>query len=340
MKKIIINTFLFSFLVLSGCLKDAPITQATTEQNSSADILIYLETQGDFINSPLMPSLITATELFNNPDNKIIIDIRSISNFNVGYIQNALNIKPADIINFIKTTEPNNTIVLVSLTGQSASYYTGLLRLNGYTNVFALKYGMSSWNIDFAVPWKINNQRTTFFTNKVFNKPPFSTLPEINFASTEGNIKEKINRRIQGLMNNTFSENDIVDVSITVSNLIDIYSPSRGDYLNTFVVCYAQNLDEYIVGSSSISNPGHLPTAVYYQANNFGASDLRSTAFLQTIPNNKDIVVYSRIGHSSAFITAYLNLLGYRAKSLLFGMRWLVGFNLTEVNNYSYVTGP
>ena len=57
------------------------------------------------------------------------------------------------------------------------------------------------------------------------------------------------------------------------------------------------------------------------------------------IPNNKDIVVYRRIAHSNAFITAYLRLLEYRAKSLLFGIRWRVDFSLTEVRNYPYVTG-
>jgi rhodanese-related sulfurtransferase len=339
MKKLFINIITVSFLILSGCLKDAPITQATTEQNNSADILVYLETQGDYINSPLMPSLITAGDVFGNPDDKIILDIRSASDFAEGHIQNAINIKPSDLLNFVKTSDPNKTVVIVSLTGQSASYYTGLLRLDGNTNVFALKYGMASWNIDFAGSWTNDDQPTTYFTNKVFNKPPFSALPEFTFANIEGNLKEKINTRIQKLMNNTFSEDDISDASVSVYNLLDIYSPSRGDYLNTFIVSYAQNLSEYLAGNF-ISNPGHLPTAVYYQANNFGASDLRSTAFLQTIPNDKDIVVYSRIAHSSAFITAYLRLLGYRAKSFLFGMRWLVGFNLTEVRNYPYVTGP
>ncbi|HED07845.1 MAG TPA: hypothetical protein ENI57_07005 [Ignavibacteria bacterium] len=340
MQKILVNIITVSFLILSGCLKDAPITQATTEQNNSADILVYLETQGDYINSPLMPSLIKAGDVFSKPDDKIILDVRPASDFTKGHIQNATNIKSSDILNFIKTADPNKTIVIVSLTGQSASYYTGLLRLDGYTNVFALKYGMASWNMDFASPWLNEDQPTAYFTNKVFNKPSFSALPEVTFASTKGNIKEKINTRIQGLMKNTFIEYDVSDASVSVFNLLDIFSPSRGNYLNTFVVCYAQNMDEYLSGKS-INSPGHLPTAVYYQANNFGQSDLRSTAFLQTIPNNKDIVVYSRIAHSSAFITAYLRLLGYRAKSLLFGMRWRMGFNwTTEVKNYPYVTGP
>ena len=340
MKKIIINTLVISFLVFSGCLKDAPIIQANSEENNSADILIYLESQGDYINSQLMPSLITSTEVFNNTGDKIILDVRPASEFTSGHIQNAINILPRDLYDFVSTADPNKKIVIVSLTGQSASYYTGLLRLAGFTNVFALKYGMASWNMDFASSWVAKDQTTTFFTNKVFNKPTISTLPNITFSNTDGEIKEKINSRIKELMSNSFSENLKSDVSVSVDDLLDIYSPSRSNYLNTFIVCYAQNLGEYIVGNSSISNPGHLPTAVYYQANNFGASDLRSTAFLQTIPNDKDIVVYSRIAHSSAFIVAYLRLLGYNAKSLLFGMRWMVAFDSSEVKNYPYVTGP
>jgi len=93
----------------------------------------------------------------------------------------------------------------------------------------------------------------------------------------------------------------------------------------------------------NLTNPGHITTSVYYQDNDFAASDLRSTAFLQTIPNNKEIVVYSRIAHSSAFITAYLRLLGYNARSLLFGMKWRFdladGFDLSEVHNYPFITG-
>ena len=37
-------------------------------------------------------------------------------------------------------------IILVSEDGQQASYTTCLLRLMGYGNVFAMRWGMSSWN--------------------------------------------------------------------------------------------------------------------------------------------------------------------------------------------------
>jgi len=274
MKQLIINTFTISILILSGCLKDGPITQATSEQNNSADILIYLESQGDYINSQSMPSLKTSVEVFNNPSDKIILDVRSASEFASGHIQNAINILPSDLFNYVNTHDANKTIVIVSLSGQSASYYAGLLRLAGFSNIFTLKFGMASWNKDFASSWLFHNQQTTYFNNKVFNKPNPSSFPGITFASSNGSIKDKIQTRIQELISNTFSESGKSDASITANELNEIYSPSSNIYPNTFVVCYAQNLGEYLLGSG-IGNPGHLPTAVYYQANNFGASDFK-----------------------------------------------------------------
>jgi len=236
MKKLILNILLILFIALNGCLKDAPIVQATSEQNNSADILIYLESQGDFINSQSMPSLITSVEVFNNPSDKIILDVRSASEFASGHIQNAINILPSDLFNYVKTQDPNKTIVIVSLSGQSASYYAGLLRLAGFSNIFALKFGIASWNMNFANIWINANQSitTTHFTNLAFDKPNISALPDITFTNAEGNIKEKINSRIQELMSDTFLEDNISEVSISVGDLINIHSPSRGDFLNTF----------------------------------------------------------------------------------------------------------
>ena len=340
MKSIIVKTYLILLILISGCLKDSPVLQANIEKNNSADILIYLESHGDFINSSEMPSLITSDTVYNNLSDFIIVDIRQTSDFTAGHIQNAVNILHTNLYDFVSSQVPTKTIVIVSTNGQAGSYYTGLLRLAGFTNVFALKYGMASWNIDFANSWINEEQDKTNFNNIVNNKPSISALPEINFSNSEGNIKEKINNRIKELMNISFDDIFSSNISVTVNDLNTIYSSINGDYLNTYIVCYGQNQGEYFLGQNGqLNNPGHLPTAVYYQANNFGASDLRSTTFLQTIPSNKEIVVYSKIAHSSAFITAYLRLLGHNAKSLLFGMRWRFGFDISEVKNYPYVTG-
>lgn len=42
-------------------------------------------------------------------------------------------------------------------------------------------------------------------------------------------------------------------------------------------------------------------------------------AFLSTLPTNQTIVPFCFTGQHSAFVTAYLNIIGYDAKSLLYG---------------------
>ena len=41
-------------------------------------------------------------------------------------------------------------IVIISESGQSAAYYTALLRLGGFNNIYSMEYGMAVWHQDFA----------------------------------------------------------------------------------------------------------------------------------------------------------------------------------------------
>ncbi len=93
-------------------------------------------------------------------------------------------------------------------------------------------------------------------------------------------------------------------------------------------------------------DPGHIPGAVQYTPR----SDLKLGTFLRTLPTNKTIVVYCYTGQTSSFITAYLRLLGYDAKSLLYGgngmihdlmlTKGMTTFKTSDIMRYPYVTGP
>ena len=45
---------------------------------------------------------------------------------------------------------------------------------------------------------------------------------------------------------------------------------------------------------------------------------------LTTLPTDKSIAVYCYTGQTSAFLTAYLRLLGYDAKSVLYGTNAMI----------------
>jgi rhodanese-related sulfurtransferase len=47
-------------------------------------------------------------------------------------------------------------------------------------------------------------------------------------------------------------------------------------------------------------------------------------ADLKTLPTDKPVVVYCYTGQTSAFMAAYLRLLGYDAKSLKFGTNGMI----------------
>ena len=95
---------------------------------------------------------------------------------------------------------------------------------------------------------------------------------------------------------------------------------------------------------------GHSPGTVHYYHEPF--YELRSSSSLQTIPTNKEIIIYSYSGQLSAFVVAYLRVLGYNAKSLKYGASQLIYprllwseftspfvFDSSKVMNYPYVIG-
>ncbi|HRY98386.1 MAG TPA: response regulator, partial [Bacteroidales bacterium] len=75
---------------------------------------------------------------------------------------------------------------------------------------------------------------------------------------------------------------------------------------------------------------------------------IRSQADLKTLPTDKPVVVYCYTGQTSAFMAAYLRLLGYDAKSLLFGGNGMIYDNMAaaglttwkpdQIMGYDYVT--
>jgi rhodanese-related sulfurtransferase len=100
-----------------------------------------------------------------------------------------------------------------------------------------------------------------------------------------------------------------------------------------------------------IENTYHPLNVVFYKVPP-DPSDFRSTSYLQTLPINKPIAIYSGTGQESAFYTAYLRLLGYDVKSILFGANNLLyemlfrspeirifAFTSSSIMNYPYVTG-
>ncbi len=105
--------------------------------------------------------------------------------------------------------------------------------------------------------------------------------------------------------------------------------------------------DYYIINywGAKHYNMGHIGGAVQYNPK----ESLGLDTDLLTLPTDKTIVVYCFTGQHSAFVTAYLRILGYDAKSLKYGANSFMnsmmldetighGFSDKQIHDYKFET--
>ncbi len=348
-KKILFRiSFLLIFAYLfQSCLKDSVSPEVSFNLSTSYLLLKYVEEKGDYINSADMPSILDVDDVQNNLGTYLILDIRSINDYEIGHIPGAINILPDSLIDYLTSKNAANTypkVVIVSTAGQASSYFTSLLRLYGFNNVYSLSFGMAQWNNAFSEVWQNNldSQMIIYnFNNVVYQFGPKYPLPKFNLKYPDSSIQQNTNARIIQLIKEGFTD----------QNAYQKVYQGGSKYLNPsdfYIACYG-TFDLYMHDKANTPGSGHFENALLYQP----MRDLKSTEYLQTLPNDKSILVYSISGQQSAFVVAYLRLLGYDAKTLMYG-----GCNLfynhllfrinyftpyvflkDEIRNYAFVTG-
>ena len=294
----------------AGCSTDETTAPPVTV-NESEVLVQYLEsTGGDFINTSA-PPMITATDvnaLINSADslNIAILDIRSATDFGTGHIKHSVNVTVADILNYYQTNNLSGKakVIITCYTGQTAGFATTILRLAGYSNVFDLKWGMCSW----AYPDKWNNAKNNGQNNSI-------TIQTTNNAKNSvANVP-------------TLTTGKTTGAEILTNRLSTIATEGFGAASIDRTALYANRSNYYIVNywSETDYNIGHIEGAIQYTPK----FALKLANDLKTLPTDKTIVVYCYTGQTSAHVAAFLRLLGYDAKSLLYG-----------TNNLFYDTMP
>ncbi len=270
----------------------------TVEINQEAKLLLdYLAETGDYVNSREFPSLIGAEATEKAlAGNTLVIDIRKPETFEKGHIKGAVNVEIGGLTDYfankIKPFEYDK-IILACYSGQSSSYSTSLLRLMGYGNVYSLRYGMSGWNPKMDNKWLENigsNYEENLETTDIPKAEP-GDFPLLNTGKTTG--AEIFDERISSLFA------DYPNATISADT---VFSHPEKYYIINY-----ERKDKY--------EAGHIPGAVRYKT----GGTLGILSEMQTIPADREIVVYCGTGHNSAFVTAYLRLFGYNAKTLRFG---------------------
>ncbi len=355
MKKISYNICIIvvGISIFEGCLKDdiSPLIPSIS-LSDNAMLLGYIETNGNYINSKDMPSIMDPDEVYTNLDNYLIIDVRSEIEYSSGHISGAVNILNDSLIEYCSAHNISRypKVVILSGDGQSSAYYTCLLRIYGFNNVYSLLFGMALWNRVFSDDLiehsKDNDIIHHLDGSKLYPGNPNYKLPDIQIDLQNNNKQNIVKNLIENIVKEGFDSSKTLYLSPPDTTTI----PEGGIKIN-FYLSGEDISDYYIICVGSISfYIGHLPGAYFYFDNDF-----KSTTNIQTIPPDKKIVVYSVSGQVSAFVTAYLRLLGYDAKSLLYGGHGYTYSRLTnqneidllrpfvflsqDIRNYPYITG-
>lgn len=312
-----------------GPAKDTTVAPAIGQETLL--LLKDLEENGDYVNSQYFPSLIKASVVNEELGGKtLILDLRSPELFSRGHIKGAVNMKFGDIPEYfqsgIKPFEFDK-IILVCEDGQVSSYTTALLRMMGYGNVFAMRWGMGGWNKTFAEEGWMKGLSGKYEDRLevIANETPVAKgMPEINTGLSTG--KEISEARFRKLF-----EAGTADILISADEVFS--DPGK------YFVINLERKDKY--------DDGHIPGAVRYKPEEtLGFPDV-----MATIPYDKTVVIYCGTGHNSAFATAFLRLFGYDSRTLKYGnncfmydkmvkekskLSWLP-FTLEESNDFPVV---
>ncbi len=262
-------------------------------------LLKDLKENGDYVNSQVFPSLIKASIVHESlGKNILVVDLRPPEQYSQGHIKGAVNKRFEDIPDYFETDiKPFqfDKIIMVCSDGQLSSYATCLLRLMGYGNVYAMRWGMSAWNGSFAREGWLKGVSGKYEQNLetiVNEKPAARTMPELGTGKNSGEEigTARFRRLFAGGTGNIMISAD------------QVFS-DPGKY---FIINYERK-DKY--------ESGHIPGAVRYKPE----ATLGYTEEMATIPSDKTVVVYCGTGHNSGFATAYLRLFGYDARTLRYG---------------------
>ncbi|MFD1315808.1 rhodanese-like domain-containing protein [Namhaeicola litoreus] len=333
MKNLFLYTVLF-FLPLAILTSsftgknETPLPQDFSDNFETEQLIQYLESNGNFINSTASGAIISADEVKKNLKNEKyhLIDIRTDTWFAYGHIKGANNVLAPDLLDYFQNKiNPSDfdKVILICYSGQSAAFYTSYLRLAGYGNVYSMKWGMSSWRQDFAEnSWlkNISDDHVSDLETTANNKPAKGSLPII--STGKSSPEEILKERLQVAFEKPYK-----DFAVTAADV------------------FANPQQYFILNYSSAKNYelGHIKGAVQYEP--FGS--LSTATELTTLPTDKKIVVYDENGQTAAAVAAYLNIIGYDAANLAYGSngfmnkemskKGLDAFTAKEINMFPVV---
>ncbi len=285
----------------------------STDKESLAEIFYK---HGNFINTKQFPPIIKAKDVYKNIDHYLLIDIRNQEAYEQGHINGAYNVPKEQILDFVKAKQKAvayDKVVIICYSGQIASYVTGILRYAGFDNVYVMLYGMAGWNSDFnGILKKGYGKKLNSMIEKSEKKEAHKEAHHVAQAHKSIEELSKNLPKIEtGLPYNVIEErarkllnNDRKEFLIKTDEFLSEEKNNSGKYYTIFYL-NQKKFDE-----------GHIKGANLFKSR----QDLSLDHKLAEVPKDKPVVVYCKTGHTGGNAAAYLDMLGYDAHNLMFGL--------------------
>ena len=254
---------------------------------------------------------ISAVDLYTNlndgdtTNDPYILSVRSATHFALGHIPGAHNIPWRNIADVGATSglPTDKQIVVYCYTGHTGAIATTALRAMGY-NAINLKHGICSWTRDTAI------RATTPFTDATDShdydvETAVNTLPATNSLPVLDNTTSSEVAEIIRTAAAAYTTNSALNPTISA---VDLYTNlNDGDTTNDPIILSVRAANHYAIG--------HIPGAI-----NIPWRSICDVNLLAMLPTDKQIVVYCYTGHTGGVATTALNMMGYNAINLKYGI--------------------
>ena len=315
--------------LMVGCTKD----EDDPEVGTFSDLSTYMQENG--LDLPAMVGagwVQAASAIVDTNDYTIpgytILDIRGADDFAAGHIAGAINTTLADILTAADANAAGaNGYLVVCYTGQTAGQGAMALKLLGHTST-VLKWGMCGWNETFAGSWNSNaghdngnnaagnaNWVTTAAPTLLTYDDPAWETETLDPAAI---LVERVEATIAGGFKkvNGHGEGSVMA------------APSNYQIVNFWP-------------ATDFVTFGHFDGALQMQPISL-ADDVT-----KAIDPSMETAIYCYTGQTSSMATFWLNVLGYDAVSILFGVNTLNYDELYDAGkptwhgaeNFGYVEG-
>ncbi len=307
MKKL--TAYLFALMLVAaftftGCKKDDDDDPVFDAQKALTD---YLVSQDMDINK-IIGGFVMMPPADGDLSNRYLIDVRSADDFAAGHIEGAVNVAFGNVLT--EAAKANKPILIICYSGNNATYLVGLLRLAGYMDAQALKWGMSVWHTDFANHASGWNNQTKNIAEGHANwttapAPTNLTYESPKFSATSTDPAEILRARVTAVLADGFKR-------VTPAEALN---GPQNYFINNF---FPEN---------HYTGFGHINGAVRIQPMLLGEGHVNFN------DPSKMVVTYCYTGQTSGAITAFLRVIGYDAYSMVFGMNTLYHSNTTWAEN-------